>query len=72
VDVGTRARGRVHARSARSIANPAYNAYAHITTSFVASRSPTIFFGIPINGAILGRKVIEHKMRVLIFSTTSV
>jgi hypothetical protein len=40
-----------------------------IVTSFVASAAPD-FRNYLINGAIFGKKVIEYKMCVLIFSTT--
>jgi hypothetical protein len=41
----------------------------HIVTSFLATLTPTHFLHYLINGAIFGKKIIESKMWVSIFST---
>jgi hypothetical protein len=67
IHVGTWARGRVH------IALLIQNAtlMRHVMTSFVAPRSPNVST-LSHKRCDFLKKVIEHKMRVLIFSTTFV
>jgi hypothetical protein len=42
----------------------------HVVMSFVAPWSVPHFSTYLINGVILGKKVIEHKICVIVFSTT--
>jgi hypothetical protein len=58
VHVGTRQRGRVHAR--KCLANSARNSYAPYCVICGPSFS-TIFFGILINGVIFGKTLLDLK-----------
>ena len=58
--------------SACSLANRAATRMRHIVTSFVAPRSPSYFSVLSHKRCNLWKKGIEHKICVLIFSTTFV
>jgi hypothetical protein len=68
VRVDTRARGRVHVALLIRHAT----CMRHIVTSFKAPRSPPSFLTLSHKRCNFRKKVIEHKMCVLIFSTTFV
>jgi hypothetical protein len=63
-------RGRVHVHSACSLANSECNAYAPYCDVICGLCLHYRFRHYLINGAIFVKKVFEHKMCVLIFSTT--
>jgi hypothetical protein len=67
-----RERGRVHARACVHVTllNQHATRMRHIVTSFVAPLAPLYFSTVSHKRRDFWKKVTEHKMCVLIFSTT--
>jgi hypothetical protein len=74
VCAGALERGRVHARARVLVALLIQHAthMRHIVTSFVAPLAPPCFSTLSHKRRDFRKKVIEHKMCVLIFYTTFV